>query len=366
MITAIAPNGAIRWTFTEPSIGQGVIAGPTVGPDGNIYVVSDLGGLGAFALSPARAAALEQPGENPTLDERTARCRHRVRRRMLPVRRLRRVLRRPEHDLRPHAWRAPRQWARTLGGSDDMFMQQQRQPATGPGGSLYLTALNSTSGWSLFACGPDQWKRALAADAVPGERDVGTQRRAARARCTSRGASASWTRSVRPGQPRWTFTDGGIIDDPAVSPDSCSVVVAGNRADFGQPGAVPGWDAATGSLALEIDLGIENDGQPDPVLPIVVLRRQQHRLLRHRRAPAGPGRSLVRVRHRNGHQLQPPPPLPPSCVVPGVVGSGSPRPAPRSSPGAGQRRSPRPLASRSGWCWPEPGGRRHPPAGEPG
>jgi outer membrane protein assembly factor BamB len=52
-ITAIAPNGSVRWTFTEPSVGQGVIAGPTVGPDGNIYVISDYGGLGAFALSPA-------------------------------------------------------------------------------------------------------------------------------------------------------------------------------------------------------------------------------------------------------------------------------------------------------------------------
>src|SRR4051812_37640614 len=32
-ITAIAANGAVRWSFTEPSVGQGVIAGPTVGPD---------------------------------------------------------------------------------------------------------------------------------------------------------------------------------------------------------------------------------------------------------------------------------------------------------------------------------------------
>ena len=52
-ITAINPNGSLKWTFTEPPGGQGVIAGPTVGPDGNIYAVTDLGGLGALALSPA-------------------------------------------------------------------------------------------------------------------------------------------------------------------------------------------------------------------------------------------------------------------------------------------------------------------------
>src|SRR4029450_1594861 len=46
-------TGHVRGTFVEPGTGQGVIAGPTVGPDGNIYVISDFGGLGAFALSPA-------------------------------------------------------------------------------------------------------------------------------------------------------------------------------------------------------------------------------------------------------------------------------------------------------------------------
>ena len=52
-ITAINPDGSLKWTFTEPPGGQGVIAGPTVGPDGNIYAVTDLAGLGALALSPA-------------------------------------------------------------------------------------------------------------------------------------------------------------------------------------------------------------------------------------------------------------------------------------------------------------------------
>ena len=67
-ITAIAPNGSIRWSYTEPSVGQGVIAGPTVGPDGNIYVISDYGGLGAFALSPAGELLWSNSG-NPTFIE---------------------------------------------------------------------------------------------------------------------------------------------------------------------------------------------------------------------------------------------------------------------------------------------------------
>lgn len=52
-IYALAADGTLKWTFTEPAGGQGVIIGPTVGPDGNIYAVTDLGGIGALALSPA-------------------------------------------------------------------------------------------------------------------------------------------------------------------------------------------------------------------------------------------------------------------------------------------------------------------------
>ncbi len=61
-ITAIAPDGSIRWAFTDPGNGQGVIAGPTVGPDGNIYVVTDFGGTGAFALSPSGQVVWTNPG----------------------------------------------------------------------------------------------------------------------------------------------------------------------------------------------------------------------------------------------------------------------------------------------------------------
>jgi hypothetical protein len=67
-ITAIAPDGSIRWRFTEPSVGQGVIAGPTVGPDGNVYAITDFGGLGALSLSPAGTLVWSNPG-NPLFNE---------------------------------------------------------------------------------------------------------------------------------------------------------------------------------------------------------------------------------------------------------------------------------------------------------
>ncbi|OGF97449.1 MAG: hypothetical protein A2Z06_03900, partial [Candidatus Glassbacteria bacterium RBG_16_58_8] len=61
-ITAANPDGTIKWQFRENPAGQGVMAGPNVGPDGNIYVVTDLGGLGAFALSPQGQLLWNIPG----------------------------------------------------------------------------------------------------------------------------------------------------------------------------------------------------------------------------------------------------------------------------------------------------------------
>ncbi|MBA3916468.1 MAG: PQQ-like beta-propeller repeat protein [Acidobacteriales bacterium] len=61
-IFAYTPGGKLVWTFTEPPGGQGLMAGPSVGPDGNIYAVSDGGGLGAFSLTRAGQLRWNVPG----------------------------------------------------------------------------------------------------------------------------------------------------------------------------------------------------------------------------------------------------------------------------------------------------------------
>jgi len=67
-IQAISPNGTLMWQFTDPN-SQGVIAGPAVGPDGKIYAVMDLIGLGAVALSPADGHLVWSNSGNPRLAE---------------------------------------------------------------------------------------------------------------------------------------------------------------------------------------------------------------------------------------------------------------------------------------------------------
>ena len=67
-IQSISPAGMPVWQFTDPN-SQGVIGGPAVGPDGKIYAVMDLVGLGAIALSPADGHLVWSNPGNPRLAE---------------------------------------------------------------------------------------------------------------------------------------------------------------------------------------------------------------------------------------------------------------------------------------------------------
>jgi len=64
-VYAVNPDGTLKWKVSDPSGGQ-LGAGPTVGPDGNIYAVTqDAGlpnGLGEMTLSPAGQVLSNHPG----------------------------------------------------------------------------------------------------------------------------------------------------------------------------------------------------------------------------------------------------------------------------------------------------------------
>jgi len=60
-IRAVNPDGTLRWAFDS---GRWVIAGPSVGPDGNIYAADD-GGLGFFSLDADGNLRWSDPGDPP-------------------------------------------------------------------------------------------------------------------------------------------------------------------------------------------------------------------------------------------------------------------------------------------------------------
>jgi outer membrane protein assembly factor BamB len=51
-VHAVNPDGTTKWIWTDPLPSQGVIAGPNVGPDGNLYVVTHAPGTGVVSLAP--------------------------------------------------------------------------------------------------------------------------------------------------------------------------------------------------------------------------------------------------------------------------------------------------------------------------
>ncbi len=311
-VTAIGANGSIKWRFTEPSSGQGVIAGPTVGPDGNIYVISDFGGLGAFALSPAGQLLWSNPG-NPTFADNgqlgveivfgSGRLYAAFDERSLAL-----------STMFGLSLGGAQQWARAIGGSDDPFMQQQRQPATGSDGSLYLTAMGGANGWSLRRVDPGNgnvlWNYSPFPSNGMSAPSVGPDGSVYFAR------SLSYLDSVTPaGQSRWTFFDGSIIDHPAVSPDG-STVVAGVRPNFGQPGSVRGWNASTGKVSWQVDLPNENGG--NQILYTQPRFSADSGTAYFGTAILGGGDQFSFVYAVEARAGTPPPPT--QCLVPGVVG----------------------------------------------
>jgi hypothetical protein len=265
-ITAIKPNGSLKWTFTEPPGGQGVIAGPTVGPDGNIYAVTDIGGLGALALSPAGQLLWSNTGD-PVMAEQA----------QLGVE----MSFGPSHpggavdqfyvtfddfgsSERDHmyAFRLTGEQVWTIPlfmTKDTSGMMQQQRPIVGPDGIVHLSATVATGGnWSLNAFDPASGALLRSYFPSPGlgmsVPTVGPDGRA------YFGQSLSYLQGVTGDFALlWTFFDGTILTYPVVSPAN-DIVFTGGAPNYGVPGFVRAFSTASGQLLWSLDLGVENGG----------------------------------------------------------------------------------------------------------
>ena len=258
-IYALNADGTLKWTFTDPN-SQGVIAGPTVGPDGNVYAVTDLNGRGAIMLSPSGQLLWSHPGI-PSLYEYGGIGAEIVFGPSMPGGPVDQLYVAFDREFDPHLWAfgldGDQRWTVPTGGQIDPFMQFQPQPAVGPDGTVYLTSLVSTTGWGLIAYGPrhgaQKWSFFPSPANGMSAPDVGPDGVIYLAR------SLSFLQAVNPnGTARWQFFDETIVDYPVASPAN-NVVFAGGRPDFGLPGFVRAY-RTTGQLLWQIELGQENGG----------------------------------------------------------------------------------------------------------
>ena len=260
-IYALAADGRLKWTFTDSSVGQGIIIGPTVGPDGNIYAVTDFGGIGAFALSPAGSLLWSNPGNPPfremgqigaevafgpsraggAIDQLYAGDDNGVS---------------TGGVLSTFGLAGTQRWAVAAGGADNSGMHGQRQPAVGPDGTVYLTAsgtFRDSCGSCLFAFDPASGAQKWASfgSSEPSVGADGT---------IYVGYNLSTLNAVTPnGTTRWTTNDGTILSHPTVSPQN-TLLVAGDEPNYGLPGSVRGYSATDGRLLWQFGLPSENGG----------------------------------------------------------------------------------------------------------
>ncbi len=264
-IDAIDSNGNPKWSFTEPQGGQGVIAGPTVGPDGNIYVVSDFAGLGAFSLSPTGLLLWFNLG-SPVMSQRGqlgAEIVFGPSRAGGPLDRFYVAFDAAATDPQEHLYAfrltGTQEWSVPLSLSKDLFMQGQQQPAVGPDGTVFETGAIPLGGnWSLNAFSPSAGSLMRGFSPSPGNGmsppDIGADGTAYFAHSLAYLQAVSSSNALR-----WQFFDGSILNSPIVSPANDLVVVGGNP-NFGIPGFVRGHSAANGQLLWSVNLGVENGG----------------------------------------------------------------------------------------------------------
>ena len=238
---AVNPNGTLKWNIVNTD-GGGVIAGPNVGPDGNIYAVFSntvTTGLSAITVSPAGQILDNDPnyfeGEGSSL------------------------------GVREIVFGAPGQYYFVLNnltvarsgfnffalGGNYLFSRGQfyGQPAVAPDGTIYainaqvakVSQINPTSG-SVIRNLPN-------GNAAP---DVGSD---GNVYVTENAKIFSFNAA---GEARWNFQSFGTLGKPVVSPNND--VVAENTYEYAKSGTIQGINAANGLLAWQVNFPAENGG----------------------------------------------------------------------------------------------------------
>jgi hypothetical protein len=250
-ISALRPDGTLKWMFT--GTGDGLLAGPTVGPDGNVYGVTDLSGIGFFSLSPAGQLrfATGQFSDYGPVGMNIAFGPDRA------------YFGFDMFSLAPSAFFAydlsgGLRWS--VGSAGD-----PPSPAAGPNGNAVFLAFPSSLGmsvWSYSPAGQSVYRFYEFPGNVQSTPDVGVDNIAYLSR------NLNTLLALTPdGAVKWRSTIDGIMFAPRVNKQN-TVVFVGGRTSYGQPGFVRAVTTAGQQLfqiALPDEPGFEPYGQLVPL-----------------------------------------------------------------------------------------------------
>ena len=250
-IFAINPNGTLKWAFTATR--DYLLAGPSIGPDGNIYAVTDSTGLGFFSLTPAGQLRFSkgQFTDHGSLGQDLAFGPDRV------------YFGFDMQGLQlstffAYDFAGNLRW--TTGSPDD-----PPQPAAGPNGNVVFRGFPSNVGKSLFSYSP-AGQRVYSFYEFPGNTqdapDVGPDNVAYSVR------NLGTMFALNPdGSVKWRYVDDGIMFQPVVDPTN-RLLFTGGRITYGEPGFFLGVSTAGQGLwkvPLPTEPGFAEYGQLVPV-----------------------------------------------------------------------------------------------------
>ncbi|HVG34315.1 MAG TPA: Calx-beta domain-containing protein, partial [Pyrinomonadaceae bacterium] len=245
-IHAVNPDGTKKWVFVDT--GGTIIAGPSVGPDGNIYAIAQGNppALGLFALSPT--------GQ---LLYKTGRFWERgVSRQEIVFGKSDQMYFGFNYENRLHSYslKGDLLFSVPAGSPDDEF-----QPAVGPNGNVYVHMFPTGVGKSLGAYssqGNLLWRFYEFPGNVQSPTDVGPDNSIYMVRNVSNLLAFNPDGTIK-----WRYTDANQLYNPIVSPTN-NVVFMGGRISYNEPSFFLGINPANGEPLWKIHLPVEPGFSP--------------------------------------------------------------------------------------------------------
>lgn len=250
-IFALNPNGGLRWGFTGTR--DYLLAGPSLGPDGNLYAVTDTQGIGFFSLSPAGSLRFSTGrfADHGGRGQRLAFGPNRV------------YFGFDMFGQQPSTF-----FAYDFGGSKRWEVSSPAdppQPASGPNGNAVFRSFPVGAGLSLSSYTP-AGSLVYSFSESPGNAETAPDVGPDNVAYTVRNLSSLYALNPN-GTVKFRYTDAGIMFEPVVN-DRNSVVFMGGRIAYGEPGffrAVSTAGQPLFQVALPTEPGLDPYGQLVPV-----------------------------------------------------------------------------------------------------